>query len=190
MSTITNRLTVDQYDKMVENGILPETNRFELIEGRIVEKDMKGPEHCAAIERARRLIDRLLPADWHTRQEAPVRIPNRRSEPEPDVSVVRGSIDDYTERHPEPADVALVVEVTRTSAAKDRALAKIYGGGAIPAYWIVNLPKRQVEVYQGLAGGRYLAPRILHAGDVVELLIDGRVVGQIPVADALPIGPN
>ena len=43
MSTITKRLTVDQYDQMVENGILPETNRFELINGRIVEKDVKNP---------------------------------------------------------------------------------------------------------------------------------------------------
>ena len=33
MSTITKRLSVDQYDQMVEHGILPETNRFELIKG-------------------------------------------------------------------------------------------------------------------------------------------------------------
>ena len=31
MSRTTKRLTVDQYDQMVENGILPQTNRLELI---------------------------------------------------------------------------------------------------------------------------------------------------------------
>ena len=45
MTRIANRLTVEQYDRMVENGILPETNRFELIFGRIVEKDVKGPKY-------------------------------------------------------------------------------------------------------------------------------------------------
>ena len=53
MSTITKRLTVDQYDQMVENGILPETNRFELIKGRIVEKD---DEEAGSLGRRRKRI--------------------------------------------------------------------------------------------------------------------------------------
>ena len=191
MSTITKRLTVDQYDQMVENGILPETNRFELINGRIVEKEVKNPEHSTASERTRRAIQRVLPAGWDTRKEEPIRIPNRRSEPEPDVSVVRGSIDDYATRHPNPEEVALVVEVTRSSVAKDRALARVYGGGGIPVYWIVNVPKRRLEVYKGPGpqqgrGARYPAPKILREPDTVSLEIDGREVGQIAVADLFP----
>ena len=126
MSTITKRLTVDQYDQMVENGILPETNRFELINGRIVEKDVKNPAHPTATDLTRRAIERLLPAGWYVRKEDPVRIPNRRSEPEPDVSVVRGDIRDYETRHPNPEEVALVVEVTRSSVAKDRASPRLW----------------------------------------------------------------
>src|SRR5208283_3648370 len=105
---------------MVENGILPETNRFELIRGRIVEKDVKNPAHPAATELTRRAIERLLPAGWFVRKEDPVRIPNRRSEPEPDLSILRGDIKVYATRHLEPDDVAVVVEVTRTSVATDR----------------------------------------------------------------------
>jgi len=161
VSTITKRLTVDQYDQMVENRILPETNRFELIEGRIVEKDVKNPVHSAAAECTRRSIDQALPAGWHTRGEQPVRIPNRRSEPEPDMSVVRGAIRDYTTRHPGPEDVTLVVEVTRSSVAKDRALARVYGRGGIPVYWIVNVPRRRLEVYANPTGGAYPTPKIL-----------------------------
>jgi len=190
VSTITKRLTVDQYDQMVENGILPETNRFELIEGRIVEKDVKNPVHSAAAECTRRSIDQALPAGWHTRGEQPVRIPNRRSEPEPDVSVVRGAIRDYTTRHPGPEDVALVVEVTRSSVAKDRALARVYGRGGIPVYWIVNVPRRRLEVYAhpvpgARTGGAYPAPKILGETESVELVIQEQVVGQIAVADLL-----
>jgi Uma2 family endonuclease len=186
MSTITKRLTVDQYDLMVEHGILPETNRFELINGRIVEKDVKNPQHSTATGLTRQAVERLLPAGWHVRQEAPVRIPNRRSEPEPDLSVVRGGIVDYKDRHPDPADVALVVEVTRTSATKDRALARVYGPGGIPVYWIVNIPKRRLEVYANPAQGAYPPPTILGESDTVELVLGGQVVGRIPVAELLP----
>jgi Uma2 family endonuclease len=186
MSTITKRLTVDQYDQMVEHGILPETNRFELINGRIVEKDVKNPQHSTATGLTRQAVERQLPSGWHVRQEAPVRIPNRRSESEPDLSVVRGGIADYKGRHPEPADVALVVEVTRSTAAKDRALARVYGRGGIPVYWIVNVPKRRLEVYANPAQGAYPPPTILGESDTVELVLGGQVIGRIPVAELLP----
>jgi Uma2 family endonuclease len=94
MSTATKGFTVDQYDELVANGILPETNRFELINGKLVEKDVKPPPHCTATDRTRKGVERLLPSGWFVRQEAPVRIPNRKSELEPDLSVVRGGIDD------------------------------------------------------------------------------------------------
>src|SRR4051794_30885281 len=91
VKTTVYRLTVDQYEQMIEAGILPESNRYELIRGQIVEKDVKRPEHPTAVIGAKLAIERLLPPGWHARQEAPVRIPSRRSEPEPDVSVARGA---------------------------------------------------------------------------------------------------
>ncbi|MFO0893228.1 MAG: Uma2 family endonuclease [Isosphaeraceae bacterium] len=186
MSTVTRRLSVDQYEQMVKYGILPETNRLELVEGRILEKEMKDPEHSTVVEMTREAIARVLPRGWITRQEQPVRIPNRKSEPEPDISVVRGSLRDYAKRHPDPGDVALVVEVTRSTVAKDRALARTYGGGGIPAYWIVNVEKQRLEVYEGPTDGKYPAPRILGKEDSVPLLIDGRDVGPIAVASLFP----
>ena len=188
MSTIAKRprLSVAVYDRMVEHGILPETNCLELINGRIVEKEMKDPAHRVATRRTLRAVERLLPPGWYVSKEDPVRIPNRRSEPEPDVSVVKGSIDDYTDRHPGPADVALIVEVTRTSAATDRKLARVYGAGGIPEYWIVNVPKRRLEVYSSPIGGAYPAPRVLGEGESVDLIIGGQIVGAIAVADLLP----
>ena len=118
--------------------------------------------------------------------EAPVRIPSWRSEPEPDPSVVRGVLRDYAARPPEPADVALVVEVTRSTAVKDRALACVYGRGGIPVYWTVNVPKRRLEVYADPAQGVYPPPTILGESDTVELVLGGQVVGRIPIAELLP----
>lgn len=181
-----HRLTVDQYEAMIDAGILSETNRLELIEGLIVEKDVKQPVHSAAVEGARRVIDRALPAGWHTRGEQPVRIPNRDSEPEPDISVARGTVDDYLDRHPSPPDVALVVEAARTSVAADRALAPTYGAAPIPLYWIINLIDRQIEVYANPVDGVYPPPVVIPETGTVNLLINGQTVAQIPAADLLP----
>ncbi len=190
MSTVASRLSVDQYDAMVEKGILPETNRFELIEGCIVEKEVKSPEHSAGSEACWRTIDRSLPAGWHVRIEKPVRVPDRASEPEPDVSVARGVFEDYLEHHPGPQDIALVVEITRSTVAKDRALARVYGPGGIPVYWIVNVPTRRLEVYVSQEPGPYPPPIILGEKQTVDLTIAGQIVAQIPVSSLFPPRPK
>ena len=88
-----------------------------------------------------------------------MRVPGRRSEPEPDVSVARGGPDDYEGRHPGPGEVALVVEVSRTTAAKDRKLGPVYAAAGIPAFWILDVKRRRLEVYSGPAGGHTRPPR-------------------------------
>ena len=67
MRTIVKGLSVETYDKMVRKGILPESNRFELIEGRIVEKMTKRRPHCGASERCWRRIHDILPGGWRVR---------------------------------------------------------------------------------------------------------------------------
>jgi Uma2 family endonuclease len=189
LSTIGNRLTVDQYDLMVANGILPEVTYLELIEGKIVEKcHMSPPSACAAGLCADALRG-VVPRGWYVRQCGPVRIPQRDSEPEPEVSVVRRKPRDYLKRHPGPEDVALVVEVTRYGDCDldlNRELASTYGAGGIPVYWIMNVKGSQLEVYANPTGGAYPAPTILGETESVDLVIDGQVVGTIAVGDLLP----
>ena len=55
------RLTVDQYEAMVDAGILTEHDRLELIEGMLVKKMTKKPDHSAGSEKGRRTIDRASP---------------------------------------------------------------------------------------------------------------------------------
>jgi Uma2 family endonuclease len=180
------RLSVAKYEAMVASGAFTKADRCELIEGKLVEKMTKNPPHSVALVLCQKALDRALPPFWHTRPEQPVSIPDRDSEPEPDVAVVRGGIRDYLDHHPGPADVALIVEVADSSLADDRDLAATYGGGGIPAYWIVNLIDRQLEVYAHPTEGAYPAPTILGETESVELVIEGQVLGTIAVADLLP----
>ena len=112
-------------------------------------------------------------------------------EPEPDVSVVRGSRQQYRKRHPGPADIGLLVEVSDTTLQQDRTWKKrIYAEAKVPVYWIVNLPEEKVEVYTNPTGAceqpDYLQRQDFSASDLVPLVIDGNAIAQIPVRDLLP----
>ncbi len=191
MSTISDpaefyRLTVDQYERRVADGTIAEDEPVELLDGILVKTMPKGPRHDTAVWRCRRRIEREIAEGWHVRSEASVRIPDY-NEPQPDISVVRGDGEDYEGRHPGPGDLALLVEVAETTLTRDRGEKRVnYARAGIPAYWIVNLVDAQLEVYSVPAGGEDPPPAILGRQDWVDLVLDGRVVTRIAVADLLP----
>src|SRR5262249_16999285 len=131
----------------VAAGIFTGRERVHLINGYLVEKMTHKPPHAVADELCGEALRPLLPAGWSLRSGKPVRIPGCASEPEPDRSVVRGGIRDYAVQHPGPADIALIIEVAKSSLDDDRAMAGIYGRAGIPYCWIINLIDGQVEVY-------------------------------------------
>lgn len=178
------RLSVERYERMIDSGVFDDDDRFELIEGTLVQKMTKSRGHSGGSEKSWRAIQTLLPAGWHVEIEKPVRIPRRDSMPEPDVFVARGEIDDYLDLDPGPEDLALVVEVSFSTVRADRALAATYLEGGVPVYWMVNVRDRQLEIYTRDAGPQ--APTILGESDTAELAIAGAVVGRIAVADLLP----
>jgi Uma2 family endonuclease len=182
------RLTVDQYERMVADGTIAEDEPVELLDGILVRTMPKGPRHETAVWRARRRIEREVPEGWHVRSEASVRIPDY-NEPQPDVSVVRGDGDAYEGRHPGPGDLGLLVEVAEATLSRDRGEKRAnYARAGITAYWIVNLVDDRLEVYSGPADGVYPPPAILRRQDSVDLVLDGRLVTRIAVADLLPKG--
>jgi len=176
------RLTVEEYEQIA--GLLDD-DRVELIDGYLVKKMVKNPPHVVACARVVGTLSRIAPAGWHTRPGEPIRITGR-TEPEPDVALVRGVIDDYVSRHPEPRDIALLVEVADTTLAKDRRRRRTYGPAGIPVYWIVNLAGRRVEVYSGPSPDGYASRVDYEPGAVIPLVIDGENVGQVAVDEILP----
>jgi len=178
------RMTVDEYERI---GEMLDDPRVELIDGHLVKKMPKNPEHSWSTKQVFKALERLLPAGWTWRTEQPVRIP-AYDEPEPDVSIVRGSDDDYMHRMPGPADVALLVEISESTLATDRGeKLRTYARAAIPIYWIVNLVDRQVEVYTGPGVDDYATRQDFRPGQQVPLVIDGQQLGQIAVDDILPL---
>jgi Uma2 family endonuclease len=185
-SLLLRRITVDEYDRIGESGALDEPECVELIDGYMVRKIPKSPERCYATQKALDALTVLVGPGWFPRKEGPVRIP-AYDEPEPDISIARGSIENYRHRHPGPAEVVLVVEVSLTTLDLDRGLKlSAYATDAIPVYWIVNLVERQVEVYTGPGPGAYQSRADFRPGQAVPVVIDGRHLGDIAVDDLLP----
>jgi Uma2 family endonuclease len=179
------RISVDEYERMVEAGVFDDS-RIELVQGLLVRKAVKKPPHVVATRALRQRLERIVPPGWHLSNEDPVRIPPD-SEPEPNLALIAGVPEDYTTRHPEPAEVALLAEVAETTLEYDRGDKLLaYASAAIPVYWIVNLVDSQVEVYTqpGLSG--YQTRRVYLPGQDIPVVVAGVECGRIAVSDILP----
>jgi Uma2 family endonuclease len=174
---------------MIQSGIISENDRVQLVDGWIIELPPIGPEHSTSSLLAGSAIGRCLPAGWILRFSDPITLAS--GEPEPDLVVARGTIRDYSTRHPCPGDIALVVEVADATLSFDRVQkAKEYAAASIPEYWIVNLVDRQIEIHSdpqvSATGPEYRLCVVMAATATVKLQIQGKQVGELQVADLLP----
>jgi Uma2 family endonuclease len=112
---VSRRLfTVDEYHRMAEAGIFHPDERVELIEGEIVEMSPIGPRHAGCVINANRLFMTRLGDRIVLSPQNPVVI-RPRSEPQPDLLLLRPRTISYSREHPTPEDVALAVEVADTA---------------------------------------------------------------------------
>jgi Uma2 family endonuclease len=140
------RLSVGDYHRMTEAGILGEDDRVELLEGVIVEMSPQGPRHARLIQRLCDPTFASVPPDQVVRCQLPLTF-DRDSEPEPDVSIVRRA--DAASDTSHPSTAALVFEVAGESLQKDRLTkSALYAGAGIPEYVIVNVEERCLEVHR------------------------------------------
>lgn len=183
------RLSVDQYHAMVRLGILTSDDPVELLEGWLIPKMPKNPLHRATTRLIREALEGVIPAGWYVDTQEPITTPD--SEPEPDVVIVRGDTRHYLDRHPGPADVALVIEVADTTLQRDRELKKrLYASAGISVYWLMNLVERQLEVYTQPSGPKkqpiYAIQQIYRSNDKVPVILEGAEIARLPIQNLLP----
>jgi Uma2 family endonuclease len=172
-------LTVDEYHRMGEAGILTEDDRVELIEGELVAMAPIGSEHIAATNSLNRLLVLAVGDHGIVSVGNPVRL-NRHSEPQPEFSILTPR-DDYKKTLPRPEDAMLAVEVANTSLDYDRKVKlALYARSGIPEVWIVNLSASEVEVYRSPVGDNYTV--VARAGLSATLTIAALPDVSIPVA--------
>jgi len=153
---------------MVQAGILSEDERVELIEGEIVEMVPIWSRHAACVGR--------LTALFSARQtggivwvQNPIRL-GERSEPQPDLALLRPRGDFYASGYPGPQDVPLIVEVAETSADADREVkVPLYARAGIPQVWLVDLEGEVIEVYRQPSAEGYRDVRQARRGEALSV---------------------
>lgn len=181
-------ITVEQYHRMIETGVLQEGAPYELLNGQIVHKDRSGagddpmsigPGHAASVRAVSRLDAELAECGCFIQTQQPVMLATLH-EPEPDGTLVVGAPQDFDQRHPGPADILCVIEVSDSSLEHDRTVKlPIYADAGIPLYLIINLVDRVIEVYSEPLKGKGRFARS-------ETVAEGRSVA-IPVAKGKPL---
>lgn len=181
-----HKWTRTEYYKMAEIGFF-EGKRVELIEGEIIEMSPMKTFHATAVGLAIAILAEVFSKDFSIRSQLPMSF-GIRSEPEPDIAVVKGSVRDFTVSHPKTAE--LIIEISDTTLRYDRtAKTKLYAQNKIQDYWILNLKSRCLEVYRqpkkdSKLGFIYTESRIFTETDEVSpMAMPG---AKIKITDLLP----
>jgi Uma2 family endonuclease len=173
------RFTVSDYYRMAEVGILDADERVELLRGEVVEMTPIGPPHGGCVNKLIRLLVESTGQRACVSSQNPFSLDDY-SEPQPDLVLARPRPDFYSEAHPRPADVLLVIEVADTSLDKDRKVKlPLYAEAGIVEVWIVDVNENVIEVWRDPSGSEYRDVRRFKPGDAITLLALEKVTLEV-----------
>jgi Uma2 family endonuclease len=160
------KLSIDDYHKLGDAGILDEDSRVELIEGDLIEMAPIGVAHMRCVNRLNRLLMHAVGDAAIVSVQNPVSLPPR-SEPQPDVALFKPGTDS-AEHIPQPADVLLIVEVADTTLDHDRRTRlPLYARAGIVEAWIVDVQGQTIEAFSTPGDAGYAGSTVYRRGESV-----------------------
>lgn len=158
---LRHRLTVDEYYRMAEVGLLAPDARVELIEGEIIDMAPMKSKHAGVVNELSARLHEAAGRRGVITCQTPLRLSNR-SEPEPDLMLLRPRADGYTASHPTAADVLLLIEVADTSLRYDREIKlPLYARHRVAEVWIIDLEAGSVQICRDSDGHVYRSIEML-----------------------------
>ena len=178
------RITVTEYHRLGEAGIVGPGERVELLDGQLIKMPPIGPPHDYSVERVTRYFYKHFADRAFIKVQGVVTL-DKWSEPQPDVTLNALPTDRYAVTHPTPAELLLIVEVAASSLGYDAGMKlRAYARRRVREYWIVDLEHQHIDVYREPHGGRYKNHRRAERGHTVAPLAFPDDV--IAVNDILP----
>src|SRR5262249_5426651 len=129
-------------------------------------KVRKPPLKSFMTSRLSRLIYDVAGAGWLVSVAQPIVCGD--SEPEPDVSVIRGHAKDFCKHHPTTAE--WVIEIAVNSEEYDRGKLPGYASASVKEVWIILPKDEQIEIYREPQENRYLWKRVVSGTETVSPL--------------------
>jgi Uma2 family endonuclease len=155
---------------MSELGILDPNERTELLAGQITLMAAQGTPHVTSLHLLANALRDQLGNTVLIRTQDPIQLDDF-SEPEPDLAIATGTILDYAEQYPRPADVYLVVEVADSTLKQDCEIKdKLYAQAGIADYWVLDLKNRQLHIFRNPTPTGYASHLILTAPNQISPL--------------------
>jgi Uma2 family endonuclease len=178
----------EQYYELGRQGYF-DGKRVELIHGEIVEMSPQGWPHAVGKSKVADALRAIFAGVGTVMEQTPH--PMADSDPEPDVRVILGRYEDYTDH---PATALLLVEVADTTLTYDTTTkAELYATAGVADYWVLDVVNRQLHVFRNpqplalpteLAATAYQTHDVLGPNDTVSLL--AAPASSIRVGDLLP----
>ena len=178
------RFTREEVQRMLEAGVFG-GQRFELIDGELIDKMGQNPPHAVAIRRLLKWLSSIIESELILIQ-LPIDVSDgdrERSLPEPDLAVVGEWSSEHLHRHPRGDEMRLVIEVSDGTVAFDISRkSTLYARAGVPQYWVLNLVRRMLVVHRESDGTQNRHIDLYSEKDVVWL--EG--AGSVKVAEILP----
>lgn len=148
-------ISVMDFQKMAETGILSFDSRVELIAGEIIDRAPIGSIHASYVNRISREIILAVKNTAIVSVQNPI-ILGDLSEPEPDFALLKPKANDYEDALPNAEYILLLIEVSDTTVKYDRQIkAPLYARFCIADYWLINTQERNISVFQKPVNGQY-----------------------------------
>lgn len=161
--------TVREYYAMLAAGVLHEDDRVELIAGEIIEMSPIGILHASCVKRLTHLFMAKVAGRAIVSVQNPIHI-DGKTEPQPDITLLKYRDDFYSHAHPTPKDVLLVIEVADSTLDYDRSVKMpLYAQANIAQAMVIDLQSEIIEVYSKPAKGIYSRQQMRKRGDRVSL---------------------
>jgi Uma2 family endonuclease len=177
-----HRITVEEYYRMAEIGLLAPEMRVELIEGEVIDMAPIGERHQAVVDRLAELLILAAARRVTVRQQGPVRF-DRYTELQPDIAILKRRQGRAT--YPGPSEVLLLIEVSDSSLRYDRKVKlPLYAQHGTAEVWIIDVvrgafhsfdsPKREGYAHRSVTSRP--SARALKAFPEMELDLTGLLV--------------
>ena len=178
-----HKISVKDYEKMIDIGIFDEDDRVELLDGVLIEMSPKKTRHTIVNYLVGEFFQDNFRRQTIIRLQEPI-ILDDFSEPEPDAVLAVPPLLKYLNSHPTADDILLVVEVSDTTVAKDRRKAFNYARAGIVQYLLLNINTDELEDYREPAADGYRFKQTHDRAASFNLVAFPEV--EIRVAELLP----
>src|SRR5690242_9652154 len=150
-----HRITVEEYHRMGEVGLLAPDARVELIDGEIIDMPPIGNPHMAAVDHLYELLRDAVGNRAIVRCQGAVQLGDM-SEPQPDFVLLLRREDFYSRRRANADDTLLTIEVSETTLSYDRGRKMaLYARHNVPELWVIDIPNARLHLYRKPSGNQY-----------------------------------